>query len=406
VSQAITVSPTVTTTFTVYGTGTNGCIGSAPSTITIKPAPALSVSGPSAVCTGNSLTLTANGSTSYNWSNGSSGSSLVLTPSITSTISVTGTGTNNCTRTVTRTITVEALPNVIIIASNNVVCSGTSVTLTATGANNYVWQPLNSTSQSVAVAPTSATIYTLTGTTVNGCVGTSTIQLTINSLPVVSINAPSSICSGYEAILTASGAGTYTWSNGSNGQTTTVIPVTGNSTFSVAGASGGCTGTQTVTISVDPSPTVQVSTSTITSCAGMDVTLTANGALTYSWNTSDTTAAIVVAPVVTTVYTVTGFGSNGCGHTIAYTHTVTDCTDIDELTLNNTFNIYPNPNNGSFVIAALKGHITVFDGTGREIMNTEIFNSQPVNITGLAKGFYLVAIQNGNKTTTKKIIVN
>jgi hypothetical protein len=58
---------------------------------------------------------------------------------------------------------------------------------------------------------------------------------------------------------------------------------------------------------VNNMPTVTVNSPSV--CAGSSVNLAASGAQSYSWNTSATTSVIVVSPVSTTVYTVTG--SNG-----------------------------------------------------------------------------------------------
>ncbi|HKC66650.1 MAG TPA: hypothetical protein VKG26_00330, partial [Bacteroidia bacterium] len=115
----------------------------------------------------------------------------------TGTLTVTTTfivGATNGTSTVTMnppvTVTVNPLPNVSISASHTAICKGAVDTLTASGAVNYTWAPGGATTTTETVAPTStttATNYTLTGTDANGCTNTSTISITVNPVPTLSI---------------------------------------------------------------------------------------------------------------------------------------------------------------------------------------------------------------------------
>ena len=63
--------------------------------------------------------------------------------------------------------------------------------------------------------PATTTIYTVTGTDVNGCSNTSDVQITVNPLPTVrNPGTDYSICSGNMTTLTGTGATTYVWDNG------------------------------------------------------------------------------------------------------------------------------------------------------------------------------------------------
>ncbi|MDX1409371.1 MAG: hypothetical protein R3330_14590, partial [Saprospiraceae bacterium] len=66
-----------------------------------------------------------------------------------------------------------------------------------------------------------------------------------------------------------------------------------------------------------------------TICDGASVTLTANGGVTYSWNTSETTPSIVVSPSTTTTYTVVITNSFGCSDTEQVTVTVNPTPTVD-----------------------------------------------------------------------------
>ena len=136
------------------------------------------------------------------------------------------------------------------------------------------------------------------------------------SHPTVTVSS-ATICAGEgTATLTASGANTYTWSNGIVGDSIIVMPsVTTN--YTVTGTDGnGCTGFDTTTIVVNPIPIITIHESSLSLCIGNGVvgvdTLIASGANTYSWSTGATTATITPSPTITTTYTVTGTGTNGC----------------------------------------------------------------------------------------------
>ncbi len=75
----------------------------------------------------------------------------------------------------------------------------------------------------------------------------------------------------------------------------------------------GCLNSLTAyTVTSNPNPTVSITSATTTVCAGTPVSLTANGASTYTWNTAATTSSIAPSPSVSTTYSVTGTSATGC----------------------------------------------------------------------------------------------
>lgn len=242
----LTDSPPATTSYTVTGT-TAGCSSTAVGTITVVSGLTIAVNSP-VVCIGNSATLTASGATTYSWSDGSTANPLIVSPASTTPYTVTGTSAG-CSDQAVATVTVNSLPTISTTAfpSSAAVCSGGSVTLSGSGAITYVWSGgiVNGNN----FVPTTTTTYTLTGTDANNCSNTATRVVTVMQLPVIRVNSPT-ICAGETAILTASGANTYSWSNGLAVASLAVTP-TATTNYSVSGTnSNGCLNQAITTVTV------------------------------------------------------------------------------------------------------------------------------------------------------------
>jgi hypothetical protein len=91
----------ITSSYTVTGTNSVGCVGSAISNVTVFANPIITAvsSSTNYLCIGNSATLTATGATSYSWSTSSTSQNIVVNPTVTTNYSVTGTNTLGCNST-------------------------------------------------------------------------------------------------------------------------------------------------------------------------------------------------------------------------------------------------------------------------------------------------------------------
>lgn len=220
-------------------------------------APTVTAGSNSAICAGGTINLTANtvAGAVYGWTGPNSFTSAVQNPSIPSatalasgvyTLSITAGGCNAATGTVN--VIVNALPTVNAGVDKSV-CTGSSVTLAALGANTYTWSPAtglsSATGNTVTANPTATTTYTVSGTDANGCVGTDMVLVTVNPLPVVTITA-----NGLSLTASLSGA-TYKWINCADdmaiaGATSQTYVATGNGSYKVEVTnSNGCVATST-----------------------------------------------------------------------------------------------------------------------------------------------------------------
>lgn len=93
------VSPTANASYTVVGTSTAGCVSSSPATsnVTVSPLPIISASTSNTMlCVGQSATITASGASTYTFNPGGAGSSIVVSPTVTSTYTISGTSGQGC----------------------------------------------------------------------------------------------------------------------------------------------------------------------------------------------------------------------------------------------------------------------------------------------------------------------
>jgi len=280
----------------------------------------------STVCNGSSATIGMSGSgiTSYSWSTGATTASISVTPTITTNYTVTAsTPTSACAFSDVITISVNAVPN-MSVSGTSTICSGSAITLTATGAPSYSWST-GATTNTILVSPSVTTTYSVVGTNSLACSSTGIKTVTVTTIPTVTLVAGSpTICSGSSVTLNAFGAITYSWNTGATSASISVSPTIATN-YTVIGYNGVCSNTRTISIGVTATPTVNVSASSNTICTGNTTTLTATGATTYTWNTSATTTAIAVSPTVTSTYTVVG-NTGTCSNT--KTITITNSTLI------------------------------------------------------------------------------
>jgi hypothetical protein len=187
-------------------------------------------------------------------------------------------------------------------------CANPTAALYASGGTGiYTWST-GATTAGITVSPATTTTYSVTAT--NG--QTDQVTVFVNK----SVNAGADVttnCTTPTATLTATcGTGGFLWSTGATTASITVNPAS-TTTYSVTTTNGT---SDQVTVFVDKTPP--------TANAGADISINCNNptanllgsgtgvGLTYAWDIAQYTASISVSPSVTTTYTLTTKGSNGC----------------------------------------------------------------------------------------------
>lgn len=282
--------------------------------ITVNPLPQVSIQaqGPLSFCPGQSVAMNAQGAQNYVWSNGQTGSNILVSQA--GTLSATGTDSLGC-QSVSNLLSTSLHPVPVAqiqVQGSLQFCPGDSVVLLAQGGDTYLWSNGSTTAQQV-IQQNGA--FSVVASNSFGCSDTSTTlttQVVAAPTAVITPSAPLTFCQGDSVVLQASGGSTYLWNNGSTNSSITVN-IAGN-WFVQAFLGTGCVDTsQFINTQVLSLPNVQASASGPTSfCFGGQVYILASGASTYLWNTGQITDSISVASSGN--YTVVGTDLNGCSN--------------------------------------------------------------------------------------------
>ncbi len=401
-------------THTVSATDINGCKNTETVGVLANPLPTISAS-PSftTACAFSVVNFTASGADTYTWNSTTNGTVVALiTPTANSSYTLVGTNSVGCVSSVLIPIIVNALPVLTVSPNTPTICSLSPVNFTASGANTYTWNN-TLTSSNFSANPTSTSTYSVSGTnTVTGCVGTKTVMVNVNALPTLSITPSSpSVCVGFDATLTVSGASTYTWNNGTNATNLTVTP-NGSSTYSVLGIdANGCQSTKSFTMSNFPVANVVITPSNQVVCLGEVATYSASGATTYTWLPENISNPVfTVSPASTSFYNLNTTDANNCKNTITFVLTIDKCTGINEKALtSNAISIYPNPSNGLINIDfGFEGNknIVIMNSIGTLINNLTTSNqTETIDLSHLAKGVYFIKVSSKISSGNYKVIV-
>ncbi len=332
IGESIDVSPSNDITYTVTGTFSDGSSLTDTISVIVNPNIIANAGDDTEICQGSTVTLAAEGGSSYQWNTGETTQSIEVSPDTTTTYLV-EVFNNGCSDTDEVVVFVNDIPTAN--AGDDVVLNeGESTLLTATGGDSYLWST-GATTSSITVSPDSDTTYTVT-VTLNGCESTDQVTVFINA----SVNADAGedviICLGSSTILTATGGSSYQWNTGETTQSIEVSPeMTTTYSVEVFNAAENNSDIDEVEVVVNDIPTANAGDDAEI-CQGSTVTLAAEGGSSYQWNTGETTQSIEVSPDTTTTYLVEVF-NNGCSDTdevVVFVNDIPTANAGDDVVLN------------------------------------------------------------------------
>ncbi len=279
-----------------------------------------------------SLQLNGSGTGTYLWQpaallNNNTLQNPIATINTTTDFYLTVSNGTGCSAIDTVTITIKQNP-VVKTFADTAICKNATLILSANGALNYLWSPGIYVSDSTIFNPlfldSASRTLIVTGTAVNGCKASDTININVK-LPVI-FNAPpdKSICTGSSVQLNGNNGNgfQYLWSPSLYLSNPNIINPVANPPFSISYTvtvkDNTCNydSSFVVNVTVIAIPVINVTKSNDIDCTMPTTRLSASGALQYSWVPAATlTNSQVYNPIanprVTTTYIVTG-NNNGC----------------------------------------------------------------------------------------------
>lgn len=201
-------TPTINTAqagnYSVTVTDINGCTATAQTALTIVPPLNPGISSDPPNCEGESILDAGPGFSSYNWSNGKTTQSILVSATGTYTVTVSDAIGLGCTDSASEDVVFPAPPQAEILGAANVCQGDATILMTAdTSYSQYLWSNGDTTAQ---ITITEGGTYSVTVSNSFGC--TSTDEWTVTQSPIATTNLQTFVCSEqdtgtFQTILTS-----------------------------------------------------------------------------------------------------------------------------------------------------------------------------------------------------------
>jgi hypothetical protein len=222
------------------------------------------------------------------------------------------------------------------------------------------------------------------------------------------------ICVGYSTMLSVLGQGLVSWYSGPASTTPLNTGINYNPGILAAGQYSYYAEDYTcmpsnsktqITITVNPLPTITLNGAQAI-CVGETTTITATGAISYTWSTGATSSVIMIVPVSTNVFSVTGIDANSCSSVVTTTVFVDPCTGVERNENERTLELFPNPGKGIYYIVSTTPHgdMEIYDGLGQKLEHSKVFiGESSLDLSKQSPGLYYLRVNIGTPKTVKII---
>ena len=443
-------------TISVNYTNSNACTASTPTlkNVTVYPLPTANITppGPVTIYTGQSVTFTANASVnaSYQWMNngnniGNNNSTFVASDN--GTYSVVLTDDNSCVNASSNSVEVivrtDQFFSATAYAQPSVICSGESSTLNVivsggSGSYTYLWTPGDGTAATfippadllaLNVNPFSVKVTD----TVNKKDTVVYTSVTVNPVPVAKLNhsADTAFCKGgsIELIAQNDNGDSFQWQfnyTDINNASLDSIAALKTGSYTVVVSNKGCFATSdAVSITVYPLPDVSIfpigPDSIINGDSLMLNSNTSGNVALFKWRINNTdipgASSYFIYAKDSGVYTLLVQDNHGCDSTsnsvivvVRKPVSVINVSPADN-DKNLDMNIYPNPSNGLLTVTVRGGRgnvkLSVLNMTGQSVYSKDYANSftDALDFSSLAKGLYILKLENNSTSKYKKLVI-
>ncbi|HSY76236.1 MAG TPA: HYR domain-containing protein, partial [Bacteroidia bacterium] len=384
------------------------------------------------ICNGFSASLDAGVHSSYSWSNGSTAESFTVSPTATTTYTVTISNGAGCTGSVSQVITVKSNLSASASVTTLIPCIGTNgvITVSASGGTSPY--------TGIGTYSEPNGTYSFTVSDVNGCTATTSQIITqpsqVNFTATVTNN--SSCTTAHVASISVSASGgtgtkVYSDNGGTSYQGASLFSALANGSYTVVVKdSNGCVSSPSVKVitsitGITIGSTPMVNATTCTAANGRITVIASGGAGVYNYSKNGGVAwqsSNIFNLLTAGTYYIKVKDPLGCASAIDAVAVASNTGSCSTRLAENSntsgsgdFTVYPNPASSEVTIGfssdkETRYSVTVADMTGRIIINenhTSVVgdNQFQMNISSLSKGIYMVILQNSDGTLQKKIMV-
>jgi len=334
-TPVITVSPSVTTVYTLSGTNTGSCTGTQTVMLTVNPLPTVTPGSNSPICSGNTLSLTVGAGATYTWTGPNAYTSNLQNPIIANSTtlnagvySVTVATAFGCVASGTTNVVITP-PTVLTPSNTGPYCAGATINLSVVGAVSYTWTGPNlftSNLQNPSIGNAQVVnggVYTVVVTVGGGCTNSGTTNVVVNPVPTPTAGSNGPVCENQSINFTGAGGTTYTWtgpgfnSNAPNPVISVAQMTNGGIYTLTVSDNNNCVNSTTLNLVVNPLPIIATGNHTV--CENSPINLFANGANTYAWTGPNFYSANVQNPTIpvaavnmTGQYVIIGTSAQNC----------------------------------------------------------------------------------------------
>ncbi|MBU0488011.1 MAG: choice-of-anchor L domain-containing protein [Bacteroidetes bacterium] len=419
--------------YTVIGTSAAGCDDTVTVNITVNPLPTILLNPDDPiVCSGQSIIITATGSTAgstFTWDppsafSPSTGSTVTTSSSLTQTTQFTVhyTDNNGCTASRTDTLRVGQNPNVSIVPANPSICNGETQQLEAVispplPGSTFQWSAgvAPQFGSIVSATPAQTTSYTVNASDANGCTGSASVTVVVNFAPNPDFMAIGYGCAPVTGIfsLVDNSFASCSWNFGGAGTSTDCNPTfvfeqAGSYDVTFTGISAnGCEASYTMpdAVSVFAMPDVNFTVDPPVAFLGQSIHFASVSTTSgnHYWDFGDGTETVEPFGTTDHAYATGGeytvqlllVDQNGCMDSIVHTVEVIGIQIPNVMTTDN------NGFNDKFVIRGVdklrNSHLVIFNRWGRKIYeSTEYKNDWDGDGSSEGTYYYILSLESGD----------
>lgn len=338
-STVTSLCPTTTATYNFEVVDDQGISYTDDVTVDVYTEQTVTISASNQICSGQTITFTAPSVFNPVWSTTETLSctscaspTLVLVHDFT--VEVNGEDANGCSVSDDYAMTVYETPVVVLTVPEGPSCVGTTITLTASGTDNFLWPSTGETTAAINYDLNETATVSVTGTSVVGCSSTAEEEVVVNPIIPIVIEDQVFMCITDSCItLNAVNVTSVQWtlddgtllSTDMNFEVCPEAPTT----YVAQTENPGCYEPDDVLVDIILVPEVTARPDTMV-CPGQPVRLFASGADSYIWRDQMGNVLESMAPVVSTLFTQS--------YTVAGT-TAVGCTSDDQVLVT----VYPTP---------------------------------------------------------------